>query len=138
MKHSVLEDPSLNGYTRHVLSRLEPEVLASLTEHQFSAIRHAIDEARPISRHPIDIRGVIPLVFVRFYFVVLAGRDRRDGTRVRERRLRDTLSSVVGALVLGAVILLPIAAVLLMIAYGIKSFLGIDLDPTHHMRDFLT
>jgi len=137
MKKRALEDPSLDNYTRHVLSRLEPDVLASLTEHQFSAVRHAIEQARPISRHAIDIRGVIPLIFARFYFVLLAGRDRRPDTRGRENRLRHALSSAFGALVLGGVILIPITVIVLFIGYAMKSFLGLDLIPNQHFFEFL-
>lgn len=137
MKKSALDDPSLDTYTRFVLSKVEPDVLASLTEHQFAAVRHAVEQARPISRHPIDIRGVIPLIFARFYFVLLAGRDNRADTKGRENRLRHALSSAFGALVLGTVILLPILVILLLVGYALKSFLGLDLDPGHHLIDFL-
>ena len=93
-------------------------MLASLTEHQFSAVRHAIEQARPISRHAIDIRGVIPLIFAGSYFVLLAGRDKRPGTKGRENRFRRALSSAVGALVLGGVILIPITVIILLIGYA--------------------
>ncbi len=137
MQRGVLEDESLDSYTRYVLEKIEPEVFTSLSEKQFAAIRHAIELARPISKHPIDIRGVIPLLFARFYFVLLAGHDIRDTTARREQRLRHAISSAFGALVLGSVILLPITAIGLIIGYGLKSFLGIDLDPNHHVTDFL-
>lgn len=95
MKKRALEDPSLDNYTRHVLS-IEPSVLASLTEPRCSAVRHAI-----------DIRGVILLIFPRFYFALLAGRDRRPDTKGRGNRLHPALGSAFGALVLGVMILFP-------------------------------
>jgi hypothetical protein len=137
MKRSALDDPSLDSYTRYVLSEIEPDVFASLADHQYAAVRHAIEKARPISQHPIDIRGVIPLLFARFYFVVLAGRDSRDRTRLSEQRRRHFLASAFGAVVLGTAILLPVTVILLLIGYGLKSFLGVDMDPNNHISDFL-
>ncbi len=108
------------------MSKLEPDVLASLTKHQFSAVRHAI-----------DMPGAIPLIFARFYFVLLAGRDRRPDTKGRENCLRRALSSAFGAVVLGSVILCPITVIIVLIGYALKAFLGLDIDPSHRFTDFL-
>ncbi len=69
--------------------------------------------------------------------MLLAGRDRRNGTRYEEQEFCHTMSSVLGAVVLGSVLLVPILSVILLMGYGIKSFLGIDLDPTMHLIDYL-
>jgi hypothetical protein len=96
-----------------------PDSLRSFRTHARTArkpaFRHTLEQARPIRRHAADIRGVLPLGFARYYFALLAGRDHRDGTRREEQKLRQTMSSVLSALVLGGVMLVPIlSAILLM------------------------
>lgn len=137
MKRRVLDDPTLSPFTRSVLEKIAPDVLASLTEHQFSAIREAVDQSRPLSRHSIDLRGVLPLLFARYYFVFLAGRDRRGNTRAEEQWLKKRLVSALGALVLAAAVATPVVVLLVLVGYAIKSFLGIDVEPDRHLLDIL-
>ena len=137
MKRRALDDPNLSPFTRTVLEKIEPDVMASLTEHQFRAIREAIDQSRPLSRHSVDLRGVLPLLFARYYFVFLAGRDRRDGARAEERQIKQRLASAFGALALGAAVAIPILVLLLLVGYAIKAFLGIDVQPDRHLLDIL-
>ena len=47
------------------------------------------------------------------------------------------MPSALGTLVLGSVLLVPILSAILLMGYGIKSLLGIDLDPTMHLIDYL-
>ena len=115
-------------------------MLASLARHQFSAVRHAVEQARPITRHAIDIRGAIALIFARCYLVLLAGRDKRSDTRGpdtrgRESRMHHALSLAFGALVLGGVILIPVTVIILLIDCTMKSFLGVDLTRNQHFFD---
>jgi hypothetical protein len=137
MKQSALDDPSLAPFTRSVLEKIDPDVRASLTGHQFRCIRDAIDESRPVSRHSIDLRGVLPLLFARYYFVFLAGRDRRGKTRTEEQRLRKRLVSAVGALLLAVAAAAPVLIILVLLGYAIKAFLGIDLRPDSHLLDIV-
>jgi hypothetical protein len=137
VKQRALDDPALAPFTRAVLAKIEPDVLASLTEHQFRCIRDAIDESRPISHHSIDVRGVLPLGFARYYFVFLAGRDRRTDTRKKEKHLWHWLMSALGAVLLGSALLLPVLVLLLLVGYAIKSFLGFDLYPDTHLLDMV-
>jgi hypothetical protein len=120
-----------------VLVKIEPDVLASLTEHQFRAIRDAVDQSRPVRRHAIDFRGVLPLLFARYYFVFLAGRDRRAGARDDERRLRDRVLTAVGSLALAIAVLVPLLVILILVGYAIKSFIGVDLQPDSHLSDLV-
>lgn len=137
MKQRALEDPALDAYTRFVLSHIDPDVLASLTEHQFQSIRAAVEAAKPISKHAVEIRGVVPLFFVRFYFVLLAGRDRRRNTSDREAGRRQGVHSAIGILVLGLCIIVPASMLLLLIGYGLKTWLGVDLIEGAHLTDFM-
>jgi hypothetical protein len=137
MKRTILEDPTLDAFARDVLHKLDPEVFTSLSPRQYAAVRDTLVRASPIRRHPVDLRGVIRLGVVRYYFVFLAGRDRRHDTRQEERKVRRRVSSVLGAVVLGSILLVPTLSAILLVTYAVKSFLGIDLDPNHHLIDFL-
>jgi hypothetical protein len=137
MKRRALDDPTLAPFTRSVLAKIEPDVLASLTEHQFRAIRDAVDQSRPVRRHAIDLRGVLPLLFARYYFVFLAGRDRRADARNEERRFRDRILTAAGALVLAVAVVVPVLVMLVLVGYAIKSFIGVDLQPDAHLLDLV-
>lgn len=137
MKQRVLDDPTLEPFTRAVLARIDPDVLASLTEHQFRSIMEAVDKARPIKRHTIDIRGTVPLGLARWYFVLLAGRDRRADTVDGEAKLRRWLMNILGSLLLALFLLLPISAIVLLLGYALKSFMGVDLITDAHLMDMI-
>ena len=68
---------SSEAFTHYVIKQIKPEIRNSLTEIQFQEIKNAIAASSPLKKHAVDIRGVVPLFFSRFYFVVLLGRDRR-------------------------------------------------------------
>lgn len=74
-------------------------------------------------KHKIDLRGTVPLPFLpsRFYFVLLAGKDKREITR-QERSI--AIITVLLMILLGLVISMCLGVVAL---YLLKSALGINL-----------
>jgi hypothetical protein len=137
VKRISLDDPDLDRYTRFVLGHIDQDVRRSLTAEQLDAIRQAIDATKPLSKHPFDVRGVIPLFFARYYFVFLAGRDKRKSLEVKELGRRRNTYSAVGAIVLSILLLIPLGALLIIVGYAMKSFLGIDIMPDRHFGDLL-
>lgn len=83
-------------FTDSILRRINPEVRATLLPAQLSAIREAILTEHFAHRHPVDIRGVIPLPFARYYYVLRLGRDRRGSTRESEAARRKKTALVGG------------------------------------------
>jgi hypothetical protein len=69
--------------------------------------------------------------------VVPAGRDRRAETRQQEKRLRRWLSNTLGTALLAGAILVPMAALLVLLGYAVKRFLGLDINPNVHLMDML-
>ncbi|ASC74337.1 hypothetical protein XM38_053130 [Halomicronema hongdechloris C2206] len=67
-----------------LLARVPPRVAASFAPEQLEAIQKAL-EPRPWQRHPVDIRLSIPLLWRRFYLVLIAGEEQRS----QERRSKD-------------------------------------------------
>ena len=124
-------------FTYHVMERIDPKVRASLTPAQLSAIKEAISASRPLKNHPIDIRGIIPVFFVRYYFVFLSGRDRRSSTRRLEEK-RQWLTSLSGGLMLFFLGLAPLILILVLVLYLIKCTMGINIMTGTHLQDLLT
>ena len=99
-------DKSLDSFTYHVLRRIDPTVLDNLTPQQTSAIVQALKACGP-KRHPVDIRGVIPLIFDRFYFVFLMGYDRRLTIRNKEESV-SKFQSILGKIIFLVMVVSPV------------------------------
>jgi len=127
----------MDPFTYHVMERIDPKVRASLTPAQLSAIKEAIRANRPSQKHPIDIRGIIPVFFVRYYFVILSGRDRRLYTKRIEDK-RRWLTSLSGGLTLFFLGVAPLILILVLLLYLIKCTFGINIMPETHLKDLFT
>lgn len=132
----TLEGRELDRYTRFVLTHIDEDVRRSMTQQQFDSVLQAVEATKP-RKHSLDLRGVIPLFFARYYFVILGGRDTRRDLQEKELdRRRNTFSTLEG-LILAIVILIPLSALLIIGAYLLKVFLNIDVLPDQHFGDFL-
>lgn len=99
--------------SNELLDRLPPEVLETFTPDQRAALWGA---AKPSSwrHHPVDLRISIPIGGGRLFMAVVAGAEKRSGSRRRrDSRIRPffTASNVI------------FLAVLFLIAVGIGSVL---------------
>ena len=114
--NDIKTDPVIS----RLLERMPDKVAKSFSEEQLAYLRNAIG-AREWGRHKVDLRGTIKFFKWRYYYVVLAGRNRRS---LSDKELR-VAALVNAALIAGFVtfsILLGIVAL-----YLIKSALGINL-----------
>jgi hypothetical protein len=138
-KSSGFEKLNLDPYTHAILCRIGPETFAEFTPEQQRKLIDSISACRPLQKHPLDLRGVISIFFVRYYFVILAGRDRRRQTiRIegsRRRKVSRTVSLVVSAIFLLLMMTL-LLVVFFVIAYLIKCQAGINIFPDKHLMDF--
>ena len=86
------------------------DVADSFSDLQIATIERALDRGR-WQFHPVDLRLSIPLLWRRFYFVLLAGPERRSPERRRDegvnRPFRVAANSVVFAVFL--LLLVPAA-----------------------------
>ena len=126
---------SRDQLTQHVIDKIDPKVRASLSPRQFSSIEKAIKESRPLQGHPVDIRGVLPLFFSRYYYVLLMGRDRRPPTRRKEQVRRGNYLSKTALIILFG--MGPCFMFFLFIAYLLKAVLGINLFSDLHLIDLI-
>jgi len=132
----------LDAYTHSVLQHLDPEVLRSLTPGQVEAFVAAIAAEKRARRHRLDLRLSIPLIFRRYYVVLLAGRDVRRATRQSEAERRRHGALAGGLFLIGLALVLLLGPLLLYILYEMKCGLDINFLPDKHawdvLRDFLT
>ncbi len=93
--------------------RIPRKVAQSFSDDQRAAIRTAFGGER-WDGHPIDIRGTIPLL--RWYFVFIAGPDKRGNTRTA---LDDRPKPRIFARIIGAVTMLVVLALLALLLLAI-------------------
>jgi hypothetical protein len=130
------QNAARDPFTSAFLRTMGADVVASLDDTQRRSLDKALRACRPFQHHAVDLRATVSLVFVRFYVVFLAGRDRRKKTkgvehdrRARVSRMVDLAASLVVALFVAVVLL----SVLALVLYLLKSALGIDLVPGKHV-----
>ena len=114
------------------LNQLAPEVQTSLTPQQLTEVERVIALAIPQpAPKVVDLRFDIDLLVSRYFFVLMVGIDRRRASRRRSVSRLTQLGNWVTAVVLLLGFNLTLSASILMLAYLIKSALGIDLLPGH-------
>ncbi len=97
-------------FRRRLLADMPEDVANSFTEFQLTMIEHALDGGC-WREHLVDIRLSIPLLWRRFYFVILAGPERRSRERRRGERRRRPLGTIANIVVFAVFLLLLIPAV---------------------------
>lgn len=112
----IKNDPVIS----RLLEKMPDKVADSFNEEQLSHIRNAIG-AREWGKHKLDIRGTIKFFKWRYYYVVLAGRNRRSLSDAEVR-----FAALVNAAFFAAFLLVSILLGLIVL-YLIKSALGINL-----------
>jgi hypothetical protein len=111
----IRQDPAI----QKLLERMPEEVQQSFTEAQLSYLRVALG-ARQWGKHKLDVRGTLGLGSWRYYYVLVAGRNKRSEYRQHKAGL------LVKAVLLSFLLVLSTALGLLVL-YLLKSALGIDL-----------
>ncbi len=110
------QDPGL----QKLLARMPADVAGSFSEQQLAHLRVALG-ARQWGKHQLDFRGTLRLFGWRYYYVLVAGRNLRDGQRARQQLSRLMLALIIS-------VLLVLSTVLgLLVLYLVKSALGIDI-----------
>lgn len=105
---------------RDLLRRMPAAVARTFTTAQLNAMQDAV-ATRQWGRHPLDIRGSVPIGRHRYFFAVLAGRNRRDMS-AQERAFDNAFALVV------LLAFLSFCAVCGFVSlYLLKSALGIDI-----------
>ena len=96
------------------------KIQETFTDDQLTHLKLAIG-ARHWGKHAIDSRGVIKFFKYRYYFVFLAGRNRRELSS--SKKVMVGFSQVIGLFFTSLFTLL----IILLTLYLVKSALGIDI-----------
>lgn len=128
--------PIDDAFTTHFFRRLDSKIKNGLTPEQRDAITDALRQSAP-REHSVDLRGTINLVFARFYVVFLAGRDLRRKQTEASNRARSDARKLAYSLFLLAAYLVPVISVIVVLLYGVKCLLGINIFENKHLMDFL-
>ena len=114
------------------LAQLDPEVQTSLTPQQRAEVERVIDLAIPKPAPKlVDLRFDIDLLISRYFIVLMVGKDRRRTPRSLPVSRLTQFGNWVAAVVLLLGFNLALSTSVLMLAYLIKSALGINLLPGH-------
>jgi hypothetical protein len=91
-------------YILHLLRALPPDLIQSLTPDQYQRLKQSLHSYH--RRHMLDVRGVIPFLWTRYYFVFLFGRDTRADSQTvdLERRAPARWARLAGWLVMLAIL----------------------------------
>jgi hypothetical protein len=120
------------------ISRIDEEVRSGFSSEQLDAIRRALVANESFSRHRVDIRGTLPLFFAKYYFVILAGRDRRRKTLEKEMARSHKGNLELGyflSFLLLSLVVLVVWGIMFSVFYWLKMEMGIDVFPHLHLND---
>lgn len=109
-------DPAVKS----LLERMPKSIQNSFTEEQLSHLKIAIG-ARQWGNHVIDYRGVIKIFRYRYYYVLLAGRNRRE-LSAKEQKIASVAQAIFFIVIFSLITVLTFLSL-----YLIKSALGIDI-----------
>ncbi len=124
-------DKNTDAFTCHILENIDASILDSFSSSQLLAIKDAIRSGQSGKKHPIDFRGVFNFFFVRYYFVILMGRDWRVSTQELEFERRRSVA-LFGNIIFLILVISPLILLVFFAIYLVKVGLGIDLFPGQH------
>lgn len=115
---------------------MSADVRASLDHHQLSEVRRLLAIAIPKpSPKIVDLRFTVDLIISRFYVVLFVGKDRRARKRQHRPNPFTRAGNYVAAVALLLSLNLLISLFVFMLAYLMKSAIGIDLFKDGHLID---
>lgn len=117
--HSQIHhDPFVKG----LLARIPADIAASFSAEQLLGLKMGLG-TRHWKIHPLDFRGTLKVWRWQYYYVLVAGRERRALTRAEIR------GAYYLKVLFGFVFILGCTLLGLLVLYLVKSAMGIDLFP---------
>lgn len=121
----------------YYLKQIDANVHDSLTSEQIVAVRTALEDAIPEpGPKMVDLRVNIDLIVSRFYIVLFVGKDRRKNQRSHSASGFTVIANRIAAIIMLVGLNLTISLFIFLVAYLIKSALGVNLFPSH-LSDYL-
>jgi hypothetical protein len=138
VEHKTSESSKI--YADFTLSRINPKVKSTLSQEQLTELRRALIAQSESSKHTLDLRFTVNLLFSRYYFVILGGKDRRrrtiENNQVRKEKAKEKiLTAVMTTFIVFAMIYFFTSTVKFL--YQVKRDLGIDFFENLHAEDVI-
>jgi hypothetical protein len=132
------DQPAYSARTAdYYLQRIDANIHDSLTPEQLAAVRTALESAMPKSSPKIvDLRVDIDLIISRFYIVLFVGKDRRKRHRSYTASGFTRIANRIAAISMLLGLNLTLSLFIFLVAYLIKSALGVNLFSSH-LSDYL-
>jgi hypothetical protein len=111
MKDQHSNDP----FADDIINRINPKIRASLSTAQLSGIKDAISPPES-GAYTLDVRGVIPFFFARYYILFIVGRDNRPGIQITETYRKNRYSLMAGV-IFALLLVLPFLFLLSLLVY---------------------
>lgn len=140
----LFENPPAQQYTPYTsrtpdyfVGQIDTGIRDSFTPEQLAAVRAAVESAMPRPAPKIvDLRVNIDLIVSRFYIVLFVGKERRKNPRPYKAFGMNAAANWLAAITLLVGLNLTVSLFIFLIAYLVKSSLGINLFD-HHLSDYL-
>jgi hypothetical protein len=121
----------------YFVDQIDANVRESFTPEQLTEVRTVVQAAMPQPAPKIvDLRVNIDLLISRFYIVLFVGKERRKNPRPYTASGFTAFANRVAAIILLVGLNLTISLFIFLVAYLIKSALGVNLF-TSHLSDYL-
>lgn len=122
MKNSPKADPAFDQF----VARIPPEIATTFTDAQINSIKRVLSSTSIGDGHPVNIRLSLPVPGRRFYFVILAGLERRSYKRIRAERLKHRVWMPANMIVI-TVFLILLLTCLFSVLYGAQNMSPLPL-----------
>jgi hypothetical protein len=121
----------------YIIKQIDDEVRESLTPQQLSEVR-AMVRSSILQSSPklVDLRINVDLIFSRFYVVLFVGKERRKNPRSHKVSGTTVIANRLAAIGLLIGLNLTVSLFIFLMAYLVKSALGINLF-AHHLSEYL-
>jgi hypothetical protein len=121
----------------YFVDQIDDGIRDSFTPEQLTAIRAAIQSAMPQPAPKIvDLRVNIDMIVSRFYIVLFVGKERRKNPRPYRASGVNAIANRMAAVTLLVGLNITISLFIFLVAYLIKSALGVNLFSSH-LSDYL-
>lgn len=127
-------------HAEYLFSRIPAHIRETLSLEHRQEVLNAFLKIELERNSPVKFDITLPFFFRRYYLLVWFGRDRRSSTVAKEDVRKSYVPWPLRAFFYLIVLWFTVASFTLLSFIGLymlKSFLGIDIFPTRHLKDFV-
>lgn len=119
-------NPKADSAFDKFFARIPPETAATFTDAQLNAIKRVLSSTTICGGHAVNIRLSLPVPGQRFYFVLLAGWERRSSKRIRAEKLNHRVWMPANIIVMTVFLILLLTSIF-SVLYGVQNMSPLPL-----------